>query len=211
MKESLSSDLKPDWSKMDGLVPAIVQDADTGRVLMLAYMNAKALQATIESGKAVFWSRSRKCLWKKGATSGNVLAVTRLALDCDGDAILVMARPSGPACHQGPRSCFLDDQTLHTFEFLPYLQETIRQRIETGTQESYVHRLSEKGESELARKVGEEAIEVILATHTNTQELVAECADLVFHLLVLINHKNLGFEQIVAELMARRRHTSFPQ
>lgn len=204
MKESMSLDLKPDWSKMGGLLPAIVQDADTGRVLMLAYMNRKALQATIESRRAVFWSRSRSCLWKKGETSGNVLAVTRLSLDCDGDAILVMARPSGPACHKGRRSCFLDDRTLDTFEFLPNLQEIIRQRIEKGTKESYVRRLVEKGEGELAKKVGEEAIEVILAAHANNQELVAECADLVFHLLVLITYKNLGFEQIVAELMARR-------
>ncbi len=204
MKKNLSSDLKPDWSKMGGLVPAIVQDADTGRVLMLAYMNREALQATIESGQAVFWSRSRECLWQKGETSGNVLAVTRLELDCDADTILVMARPSGPACHTGSRSCFADDKTLHPFEFLPHLQEVIRQRIDRGTAQSYVRRLSEKGEGEIARKVGEEAVEVILATCGKSGELVAECADLVFHLLVLINYKKLGFEQVVAELMARR-------
>lgn len=206
MKQSLEFQKQPDWSKMGDLIPAIVQDVDTGRILMLAYMNPASWEATLTSGQAYFWSRSRQSLWKKGDTSGNVLNVTELALDCDSDAILVLARPTGPTCHKGSRSCFLSDDTIHFFEFLPFLQDVIRKRIEKGSEESYVRRLVEKNEDEAARKVGEEAIEVILASRLEAADLVAESADLIFHLLVLMTRQGVSYDEVIAELMARRPH-----
>ncbi len=204
MKQALEFEKRPDWSKMGDLIPAVVQNADSGRILMLAFMNPASWEATLRSGQAHFWSRSRQCLWRKGETSGNVLNVTGLALDCDSDAILVLARPVGPTCHKGSRSCFLGDDTLQTFEFLPFLQDVIRKRIEEGPEDSYVRSLVEKDEDEAARKVGEEAIEVILASRLDDRQLVAESADLIFHLLVLMTCRGVGFEEVIAELMSRR-------
>jgi phosphoribosyl-ATP pyrophosphohydrolase/phosphoribosyl-AMP cyclohydrolase len=176
------------------LIPAVVQDADSGRVLMLAYMDDEALRRTRESGEAWFWSRSRGELWHKGATSGNTLAVEEIRDDCDGDAILLRVRPAGPACHTGAESCFA-----------PWLWRVVAERAGTRPPGSYVAGLLDRGPAAAARKVGEEGVEVALAGAVESDErLVEELADLWFHSYVLLAARGLDPARVEEELA--RRH-----
>jgi phosphoribosyl-AMP cyclohydrolase / phosphoribosyl-ATP pyrophosphohydrolase len=199
-----------------GLVPAVVQDAATGQVLMVAWMNEEALQLTQETGQAHFWSRSRRELWHKGASSGNVMNVRDIRVDCDADTLLLQVDPAGPACHTGNHSCFFrrvgefveppigrdvdGGNVLHT------LFATILDRQANPRPGSYTVRLLEAGEDEILKKVGEETMEVILAARGQGDErFVAEVADLVYHLLVLLAARGLTLADVDAELV-RRRH-----
>ncbi len=191
-----------------GLVPAVVQSADDGAVLMLGWMNAEAMARTLETGAVHFFSRSRKRLWRKGETSGNELALVRMAADCDGDAVLVLARPSGPTCHTGERSCFHrplhgggGEQDLGLGALLPVLRQRRRERPEG----SYTVELLDD-EDRALRKVAEEAVEVMLAAKNRDREnLVWEMADLVYHLAVVMVAHDVGPEEIGAELAGRAR------
>src|SRR5215212_1207819 len=177
------------------LRPAIVQDAESGRVLMLAWMDDEAERLTRETGEAWFWSRSRKRLWRKGETSGNTLAVEELRDDCDGDALLLRVRPAGPACHTGSVSCFA-----------PALWRTVSQRALERPEGSYTTKLLNEGTAASARKVGEEAVEVVTAALAESDErLVEEAADLVFHLYVLLASRGLDLAAVDDELGRRAR------
>lgn len=195
-----------DWSKGDGLLPAIVQHARTGRVLMLGYMSEDSLRDTLESGRVVFFSRSRQQLWTKGETSGNFLNVVNVSTDCDRDAILVTADPLGPTCHLGSESCFDEAEATDAqrLAFLSLLERIIANRIAEQPDGSYVARLFERGPSRMAQKVGEEGIEVALASVTRDDEgVISESADLLFHLLLLLRSRDLSLAAVVDELRAR--------
>ncbi|MGD9599844.1 MAG: bifunctional phosphoribosyl-AMP cyclohydrolase/phosphoribosyl-ATP diphosphatase HisIE [Steroidobacteraceae bacterium] len=190
----------------DGLVPAIVQDADAGDVLMLGYMNSAALTATIERGRVVFFSRSRKRLWEKGETSGHTLDLVDIAADCDSDTLLVTARPRGPVCHKGCRTCFGDTprNATGTLDFLATLESLIARRHAGRPAGSYTTRLFDAGPTRIAQKVGEEGVEVALAGSSgSTDELAAEAADLLYHLLVLLRSRDLPLSRVMDELAAR--------
>jgi phosphoribosyl-ATP pyrophosphohydrolase/phosphoribosyl-AMP cyclohydrolase len=209
-----------DWDKGDGLVPAIVQHALSGSVLMLGYMNREALAATLERGRAVFYSRTRQRLWEKGETSGHTLTVQAIRTDCDADTLLISALPNGPVCHNGTASCFGDAPlaAAERLSFLATLQQIIEQRIGTATAPtaatasdspppSYTARLYAAGVRRMAQKVGEEGVEVALAAlGTSDSELIGESADLLFHLLVLLRARSLDLETVLEEL--QRRHTA---
>lgn len=191
-----------DWQKNGGLVPAVVQDAITGRVLMLGYMNRDAYERTLSVGEAVFFSRSRQCLWHKGETSGNTLEVAEIRADCDGDTLLVRARPSGPTCHRGTATCFGE---VLSATLLDELEAVIDGRFAQRPEESYVARLAAAGVARAAQKVGEEGVETALAAVTRDDDgLVEESADLLFHLLVLLRMRGLSHEALLARLAARR-------
>jgi phosphoribosyl-ATP pyrophosphohydrolase/phosphoribosyl-AMP cyclohydrolase len=193
-----------DWAKMDGLVPAIVQHAATGEVRMLGYMDRAALDATIADKLVTFYSRSRGSPWRKGETSGNLLEVVDVRLDCDRDALLVLALPRGPTCHTGSDSCFGDDGAPG-FAFLASLAETVAERAAGDPAASYTARLIGQGTKRLAQKVGEEGVEVALAAVAgDSAELTSEAADLVYHLTVLLESSETSWESVLAEL--RRRH-----
>ena len=195
-----------DWDKGSGLLPAIVQHARTGRVLMLGYMNDAALRETLGGGRVVFYSRSRETLWTKGETSGNYLNVVDVSTDCDSDAILVLADPIGPTCHKGTESCFAaaastDAQRLG---FLALLENIIANRIADQPESSYTAKLFAKGTGRIAQKVGEEGVETALsAVSRDDAGLLAEAADLVYHLTVLMQSRGLHLSQVVETLEAR--------
>ena len=200
-----------DFTKGDGLLPAVVQHAETGAVLMLGYMNADALKSTLTSRRVVFFSRSRQRLWEKGETSGHTLLLSEIRTDCDRDSLLVLARPAGPTCHLGTASCFGDIPP--SFEpplaFLSVLENLIQQRITERPSDSYTARLMESGIKRVAQKVGEEGLEVALAGAGGTgDEVVAESADLLYHLFVLLRARGLSLEQVAAELRARHAKLS---
>jgi phosphoribosyl-AMP cyclohydrolase / phosphoribosyl-ATP pyrophosphohydrolase len=195
-----------DWSKGDGLLPAVIQDARSGRVLMLGYMNEEALRRTLAGGRVVFFSRSRNQLWTKGETSGHFLDVVQVTADCDNDTILVLADPQGPTCHQGTPTCFAEarDPDAARIAFLATLEKTIALRIAESPEGSYTARLYASGIGRIAQKVGEEGVETALAAVTREDpELVGECADLLYHLLVMLKARNLGFDRVVQELASR--------
>jgi phosphoribosyl-ATP pyrophosphohydrolase/phosphoribosyl-AMP cyclohydrolase len=195
-----------DWDKGGGLLPAIVQHARTGRVLMLGFMNDAALRATLGGGRVVFYSRSREELWTKGETSGNYLNVVDVSTDCDSDSILVLADPIGPTCHKGTESCFADAASTDAqrLAFLALLENIIANRIADQPEGSYTAKLYAMGTGRIAQKVGEEGVETALAAVSRDDEgLVGECADLLFHLLVLLKSRELDLELVVAELKAR--------
>jgi phosphoribosyl-ATP pyrophosphohydrolase/phosphoribosyl-AMP cyclohydrolase len=195
-----------DWDKGGGLLPAIVQHARTGRVLMLGYMNDAALRQTLSGGRVVFYSRSRETLWTKGETSGNHLNVVDVSTDCDCDALLVLADPIGPTCHKGTESCFADamPSDAQRLGFLALLENIIANRIADQPESSYTAKLYAKGTGRIAQKVGEEGVETALAAVSRDDEgLVSECADLLFHLLVLLKSRELDLERVVEELRAR--------
>lgn len=184
----------------DGLAPAIIQDADSGRVLMLGYMNADAFRKTVETGQVTFFSRSRLSLWTKGETSGNTLAVEEIAVDCDRDCVLIRARPAGPTCHRGTESCF--DSGARFFD---ELDEIVSRRLKAGSESSYVAKLAAQGLDRVAQKVGEEAVETVIAAKNDSSEgLESEAADLVFHLAVLLGTKGSSLARVAAVLA--RRH-----
>jgi phosphoribosyl-ATP pyrophosphohydrolase/phosphoribosyl-AMP cyclohydrolase len=194
------------WDKGNGLLPAIVQHARTGRVLMLGYMNNAALRRTLAEGRVVFYSRSRQSLWTKGETSGNFLNVVDVSTDCDRDALLVLADPIGPTCHKGTESCFADAAAsdAQRLAFLALLENIIANRIADQPEGSYTAKLFAKGPGRIAQKVGEEGVETALAAVTRDDEgLVSECADLLFHVLLLLKSRELDLERVVEELKAR--------
>lgn len=197
-----------DFAKGDGLVPAIVQDADTGAVLMVAYMNREALDETLKRGRAVFYSRSKQRLWEKGETTGHTLEVVGVALDCDADTLLVTARPRGPACHNGTLTCFGDESrsAATAISFLAKLEGVIAQRAAEKPDTSYTAKLLAKGINKVAQKVGEEGVETALAGVNETdQKLVEESADLLFHLLVLLRARGVPLANVVDELQKRHQ------
>ncbi|MGI9245365.1 MAG: bifunctional phosphoribosyl-AMP cyclohydrolase/phosphoribosyl-ATP diphosphatase HisIE [Steroidobacteraceae bacterium] len=197
---------KLDWDKGGGLLPAIVQDAVTGRVLMLGYMNAAALHRTLTDRRVVFFSRSRAELWTKGETSGNFLEVVDVSVDCDRDTLLVLANPAGPTCHLGTETCFAAarDPDAAGMAFLQTLEHVVSRRIADGPESSYTARLHASGIGRIAQKVGEEGVETALAAATRSDaELVGECADLLYHLVVLLKARNLSLERVVQELASR--------
>lgn len=192
-----------DWAKGGGLVPAIVQHADSGEVLMLGYMNADALAATLASGCVTFWSRSKRRLWRKGETSGNVLALVALRADCDQDALLVQAVPRGPTCHLGTRSCFGND-ARPPLGFLAELDALVASRHAQRPAGSYTTGLFQSGTRRMAQKVGEEGVETALAAVAQGDgELLGEAADLMFHLTVLLRARGLSLAD-VARVLAQR-------
>ena len=198
-----------DFAKGGGLLPAIVQHADTGVVLMLGYMSPEALQATLARRRVVFFSRSRQRLWEKGETSGHALELDAIALDCDGDALLVTARPRGPVCHLGAGSCFGDVRRAAPGQigFLATLEEVIAERVSRRPEGSYTAKLLASGRKRVAQKVGEEGLEVALAAAGGTDaEVIGEVSDLLYHVLVLLKARGIKLERVVAEL--RGRHTA---
>jgi phosphoribosyl-ATP pyrophosphohydrolase/phosphoribosyl-AMP cyclohydrolase len=195
-----------DFAKGDGLLPAVIQHADTGAVLMVGYMNRDALRETLSRRHVVFFSRSKQRLWEKGETSGHFLELEQIRTDCDRDALLVTARPLGPVCHAGTATCFGDAPitTAQRLAFLATLERVIEQRIAESPQGSYTARLFAEGPKRIAQKVGEEGLEVALAAAVETDDkVVAESADLIFHLLVLLRSRGLSFQSVVAELQSR--------
>jgi phosphoribosyl-ATP pyrophosphohydrolase/phosphoribosyl-AMP cyclohydrolase len=192
-----------DWEKMDGMLPAVVQDVATGQVLMLGYMSREALAATLERGRAVFHSRSKGRLWEKGETSGNSLTVREVLADCDGDALLVKAEPAGPTCHLGTASCFGDDADGPGF--LGALSRIVASRAGGDPATSYTARLLADGPAKVAQKVGEEGVELALAAVSRDREgCIEETADLLYHVTVLMEARGFGWEDVAAVL--RDRH-----
>ncbi|MCM0041561.1 MAG: bifunctional phosphoribosyl-AMP cyclohydrolase/phosphoribosyl-ATP diphosphatase HisIE [Algoriphagus sp.] len=195
-----------DFKKMEGLMPAVVQDELSGKVLMLGYMNEEALVRTQESGRVTFFSRSKNRLWTKGETSGNFLEVISMQEDCDGDAILVKAKPLGPVCHTGAATCFDESNTSQT-GFIDHLRAIIKDRKVNPTEGSYTASLFAKGINKLAQKVGEEAVELVIESKDDNKELfLGEAADLLFHYLVLLEAKGYELDEVVEVL--KQRHSN---
>lgn len=193
------------WNKMSGLLPAIIQNAENGNVLMLGYMNQDSLIATVTTGQLTLYSRSRKRLWRKGETSGNTMSVQQISADCDNDSLLVLVIPKGPACHLGFNSCY-QPQCNSALSFMSELINIINERAETGNENSYTAQLLNSGINRCAQKVGEEAVEtVIAAVNSNQEEFINECSDLIFHLLVLIKASELSFYDVLQCLQERDR------
>ena len=201
----------PSWNAQ-GLVPAIVQDAGTGQVLMLAYMSEESLQRTLETGETWFWSRSRGELWHKGATSGNTQRVVDMRYDCDADTLLLRVEPAGPACHTGQQSCFYrrlsDGKEVGappaSSQVLPHLEAVIRDRKANPQPGSYTCQLLDAGLPHILKKVGEEAIEILIAAQSEGDErLISELADLIYHALVLLAARDLAWSDVEAELVRR--------
>lgn len=194
-----------DWSKGQGLVPAIVQDANTEQVLMLGYMNEESLAQTQKSGLVTFYSRSRKTLWTKGETSGNTLKLVSVTADCDQDTLLVRAVPTGPTCHEGTTSCF-GDKGPQGLGFLAQLETLINARKTADPESSYTAKLLQGPLHKAAQKVGEEGVEAALAAIAETDDgLVYESADLIYHLMVLLAAKDVKFADVIAELQTRHK------
>jgi len=193
------------WKKMGGLIPAIVQDFFDGRVLMQGYMNKAALEATLDTGKVTFWSRSREQIWTKGETSGNTLDLVDIHPDCDGDCLLIRAHPEGPTCHLGTQTCFDgEERVIPELAFLTELERVIADRDENRPEGSYTTSLLESGIKRIAQKVGEEGVETALAAAAgDDDELLNESADLIYHLLVLLRSRNLELGTMVEVLKVR--------
>ncbi len=207
MELSFEFNNKPLPVKFDensGLVPAVIQDAQTKKVLMLGYMNRESLQKTIDSRLVTFYSRSRKTLWTKGETSGNFLHLVDIQSDCDNDTLLVQVKPDGPVCHLGTDTCWGEENTLQC-GFLTELEKVIDDRRQNPTEKSYTASLFRKGINKIAQKVGEEAVEVIIEAKDQNDDLfLNESADLIYHFLVLLQAKNFRFEDVLEVL--RKRH-----
>lgn len=195
-----------DFNKMNGLVPAIIQDAVTKNVLMLGYMNQEAYRKTIETKKVTFWSRERKCLWTKGETSGNYLNLVNIKNDCDNDTLLISVQPEGPTCHTGTDTCWGETNNYNPILFLSELQDFINQRYHDMPEDSYTTSLFKKGVNRIAQKVGEEALETVIEATAGTEDkLVYEASDMLYHLIVLLTNKGLRIENLAQELL--ERHT----
>lgn len=193
-----------DFEKMEGLVPAIIQDATTKNVLMLGFMNKEAYEKTVATKKVTFWSRSRKCLWTKGETSGNFLNLVSIQSDCDNDTLLIKVHPKGPTCHKGTDTCWGEDNNMNPLLFLTELQDFIEKRHEEMPEGSYTTSLFKKGINRMAQKVGEEALETVIeATNGSDEQLIYEASDMFYHLIVLLTSKGLRIEDIAKELQKR--------
>ncbi len=198
-------DEKLDFSKGNGLIPAIIQDEVTRKVLMLGYMNEESLRITRETGLVTFFSRTRDVLWTKGETSGNSLRVKKIVADCDRDTLLIMAKPDGPVCHDGPDTCFNDINETDLMYF-DYLQEIIKERKRTLPEGSYTAKLFNQGTAKIAQKVGEEAVELVIeAMKSDDDAFLNESADLIYHLIVLLVDRGWSLQD-VAKVLASRHH-----
>lgn len=197
--------MKVDFNKSpEGLVPAVIQDQTTSKVLMLGYMNEDALAKTMESGRVTFYSRSKKRLWTKGEESGHFLNLKSLEIDCDNDTLLIKVDPVGPVCHTGADTCW--NEKNHADDFLVYLEDIIRVRREGSDEKSYVRQLFQKGINKIAQKVGEEAVELVIEAKDNDDDkFLNEAADLMFHYLVLLNSK--GFKLQDVKNILKQRHS----
>ncbi|WP_455628932.1 bifunctional phosphoribosyl-AMP cyclohydrolase/phosphoribosyl-ATP diphosphatase HisIE [Parabacteroides chinchillae] len=197
--------MKLDFEKMDGLIPAIVQDVNTNKVLMLGFMNEEAYEETKETGKVTFFSRTKNRLWMKGETSGNTLQVVNMMVDCDNDTILIKAIPAGPVCHTGADTCF-GEKNIEDIMFLKYLQDFIERRRQDMPEGSYTTSLFQKGVNRMAQKVGEEAVETVIEATNGTEDgFIYEASDLVYHLIVLLTSKGLRLEDLARELKKRHK------
>lgn len=195
-----------DFEKMNGLVPAIIQDSITKNVLMLGFMNEEAYQKTLATKRVTFYSRSRKCLWTKGETSGNYLELVSMKPDCDNDTLLVKVIPHGPTCHTGTDTCWGEENKRNPLLFLSELQDFINKRHEEMPEKSYTTSLFKDGTNRMAQKVGEEALEAVIeAVSGNNDRLIYECSDMFYHLVVLLTSKGLRIEQVAAELAERHQ------
>ena len=196
-----------DFNKMNGLVPAIIQDAKTMKVLMLGFMNEEAYNKTVETGKVTFYSRTRNTLWTKGETSGNYLHVVEILNDCDHDTLLIKAIPDGPVCHTGADTCW-NEKNENPIMFLIELQRFIEKRHEEMPEGSYTTSLFKDGCQRMAQKVGEEALEAVIeAVAENNERLVYEASDMLYHLIVLLTSKGLTIEDLANELVERHSST----
>ena len=194
------------FAKSDGLVPAVIQDANTDKVLMLGYMNAESLSKTIEDGKVTFFSRSKGRLWTQGETSGNYLYSQEILIDCDQDTLLIKVKPVGPACHTGDDTCFNEENVPSNVAFIQYLADVIKARKADESGKSYTKSLFDSGIAKMAQKVGEEAVEVVIEAMRDNKELFKEeASDLLFHYLVLIEGMGLSLEDIVKVLAKRHQ------
>lgn len=196
-----------DFEKSGGIVPAIIQDSSTYQVLMLGYMNKEALHHTIDNGQITFYSRSKERLWTKGESSGNHLHVVSIQQDCDNDALLIQANPAGPACHTGETSCFhqLAFKPSEESHFLHKLEELLIDRKQQLPEGSYTSKLFQKGSDKIAQKVGEEAIETVIAAKNDNPELIYEASDLLFHLLMLLVDRGVELNDLIGELEKRHK------
>ena len=193
-----------DFEKGGGLVPAIIQDPTTGKVLMLGYMNQEAYEITMATGKVTFYSRSRQCLWTKGETSGNYLHLVSISVDCDNDTLLVKATPDGPTCHTGTDTCWGEKNETNPLLFLSELQDFIIKRHEEMPEGSYTTSLFKDGLNRMAQKVGEEALELVIEAVNGTNDrLIYEGSDMLYHLIVLLTSKGLRIEDMARELQER--------
>jgi phosphoribosyl-AMP cyclohydrolase / phosphoribosyl-ATP pyrophosphohydrolase len=194
-----------DFDKLNGLVPAIIQEPNGGKVLMTGFMNPEALDITRKTGKVTFFSRTRNTIWTKGETSGNFLMVKNIFQDCDNDTLLIYAEPTGPVCHTGDPTCFVDDPGPGV-AFLAHLQKVIHGRKGLSADSSYTARLFEKGVSRIAQKVGEEAVEcVIEAMKGDNEKFLEEASDLVYHLMVLLSNQGLDINDVAKLLESRHK------
>jgi len=192
------------FEKGDGLVPAIIQDVKTQKVLMLGYMNKESYEQTIKSGKVTFYSRSKQRLWTKGEESGNFLNLKDLSLDCDNDTLLVKVDPVGSVCHKGTDTCWDEENKASSIDFLLQLQQVIEERKKNKSEKSYTASLFQKGMNKIAQKVGEEAVELVIEAKDDNKELfMGEAADLMFHYLVLLSAKGYTLEEVVNLLKQR--------
>lgn len=195
-----------DFDKMNGLVPAIIQDSVTKNVLMLGFMNEEAFKKTIATKRVTFYSRTRNCIWTKGETSGNYLELVSMKPDCDNDTLLVRAIPHGPTCHKGTDTCWGEDNKRNPILFLSELQDFINKRHEEMPEKSYTTSLFKDGTNRMAQKVGEEALETVIeAVSGNDERMIYECSDMLYHLIVLLTSKGLRIEDVAAELAERHQ------
>lgn len=197
--------MEVDFNKMDGLVPAIIQDDVSSKVLMLGFMNEEALKITKESGRVTFYSRTKKRLWTKGEESGNFLNVVSILSDCDNDTLLIKVNPVGPVCHTGTDTCW-SESNQGDFFFLNYLQKFIQQRFKEMPEGSYTTSLFQKGVNRMAQKVGEEAVETVIEATNGTDEMfLYEASDLLYHLIVLLTSKGYSLDDLGKELKKRHK------
>ena len=194
---------KLQFDKLNGIVPAIIQDAGDGTVLMVGFMNREAVEQTLKDRQVIFWSRTKQRLWKKGETSSNVLHVVSVVTDCDNDSLLITVKPSGPVCHTGERSCF-PDSSSRTGTMLQQLETVIQSRKKEMPDGSYTTELFRKGVARIAQKVGEEAVELsIAAQYNDKQRIIEETADLLYHTIVLLTEKEISIQDVYRELQKR--------
>ena len=195
-----------DFDKLQGLVPAVIQDAVTNKVLMLGFMNKEAYEKTVQTGLVTFWSRTRNCLWTKGETSGNVLRVVKILNDCDNDTLLIKVNPAGSVCHTGADTCWNETNERNPLLFLTELQDFINKRHEEMPEGSYTTSLFKDGLNRMVQKVGEEALELVIeATNGTNDRLIYEGSDMLYHLIVLLTSKGLRIEDMAAELAERHQ------
>lgn len=199
------NNLNIDFEKVNGLVPAVIQDVDTNVVLMLGYMNQEALDKTLETKQVTFFSRTKQRLWTKGETSGNFLLMQDITVDCDNDTLLVKARPIGPVCHTGDDTCFGEVNKSKTL-FIDHLREIIKDRKNNPSDQSYTASLFAKGINKIAQKVGEEAVEIVIEAKDDNKDLfLGEAADLLFHYLILLEAKGMELDEVMEVLIERHK------